>query len=144
MYQYRRFDHEDRELLKNMTEWLALATDEGMAEGEFRLLALDENNAVGAVFASGEPEKVTLRIVSVKTRDLTADKFAEVLEYLLRILIVEARMAGDWERVVIAPPEDLKELIEDRGFIEDDDVNCPGLEYYLNECMGYCPLCRRC
>lgn len=77
----------------------------------------------------------------------------EIYIFLLRVLIIESRMTGEYERVLITVPESRAAYFKDLGFHElrpsevtviKRDEPLVDMEYFLNNCQGNCSFCRAC
>lgn len=77
----------------------------------------------------------------------------EIYIFLLRVLIIESRTTGEYERVLITVPESREAYFKDLGFhalrpsevtVIKRDEPLVDMEYFLNNCQGNCSFCRAC
>ncbi len=77
----------------------------------------------------------------------------EIYVFLLRVLIIESRMTGEYERVLITVPESREAYFKELGFhkLRPSEVTAikrdeplVDMECFLNSCQGNCSFCGAC
>ena len=183
MYRLIRAKQTDPETIKNMSLSLLAKNQPPEIDDECLVchLAVEDGMALGFITAVedvatavGTADKPTLEIKDLRMAEFPQEKFAEVLEFIMRATIINARAEGIYERITIAPTKEYASQFEEGGFSEIEDRRCetgedepggigsdeaeprrintdeanpvrPGtMEYLLDCCQGYCPFCRAC
>ena len=159
--QHKNLSEEDtteREILafrqQRFGKWLRICREDDRYCGFISARPVDipaEEGITDAMFSDSDlPEGDTMVIL-----DVVSDKSLEeeIDIFLLRVLIIESRMTGEYERVLITVPESREAYFEDLGFHElgpsevtviKRDEPLVDMEYFLNNCQGNCSFCRAC
>ena len=150
MYRFRKFEEKDHILTGSFVEFLddqSYDRSDGISylQGSPICNVVTEGQDVyGFIAASREDDtESTLFIRSLRLPQDLNERFSEVFEFLIRATVIQGRMEG-YERVVIIPRNEDREIFTEWGFTFTGDESEGEMEYLLSGCRGYCPFCRAC
>lgn len=155
---------------ENYGQWLRVAKDGEKIIGYIIARPVEQSEECGItddMFSTGEmPEGRTMVILSVAAdnelegkatsqymEEYYMDLRDEIYVMLLRVLIIESRITGEFDRVLITCPESRMKYYEELGFHElcvsetkriGSEETLHDMEYFLEGCQGNCGFCKAC